>query len=55
VVACAQQVAGSAMVERGVSEYWTSQPIYLGIEIVDSIRIESRAPESIVLRARRLC
>jgi Tfp pilus assembly protein PilV len=55
LMGCTQQAAGNATLERGVSESWTSQPIHFGIEIVDSVRITSRVPESIVLRGRRLC
>jgi Tfp pilus assembly protein PilV len=52
---CSTQSGGTAVSERGVSETWWSVPIAAGSELTDSIRIESRSGESIVLRIRRLC
>src|SRR5438067_12298702 len=45
---CAQQGAGGATLERGVVEQWWTQPISAGLEIADSVHLESRLPESTV-------
>jgi Tfp pilus assembly protein PilV len=52
---CVSATSGSATLEAGVTERWTSTPIAGGQELLDSVRIEARAPEYLVLRARRLC
>jgi Tfp pilus assembly protein PilV len=52
---CASAPSGSATLEPGVTERWVSTPIGGGQEFFDSIRIEGRAPEYVVLRSRRLC
>jgi hypothetical protein len=52
---CAAASSGSAIPERGVSEHWTNVAVAGGLEATDSIRIESRVAESIVVRSRRAC
>ena len=52
---CALAPSGSATLEPGVTERWASTPIGEGEELLDSVRIEARTPEYLVLRARRLC
>jgi Tfp pilus assembly protein PilV len=54
-VPCASIAGGTARLERGVSESWTVSSVGTGRELTDSIRIESRAPEVLVLRVRRSC
>ena len=52
---CAPASSGEVMLEAGVTERWGSTPIGAGQELLDSIRIDARVPEYVVLRARRLC
>jgi Tfp pilus assembly protein PilV len=52
---CASAPSGSATPESGVTERWVSTPIGGGQEVLDSVRIDGRAPEYLVLRARRPC
>jgi Tfp pilus assembly protein PilV len=52
---CASTSSGSTTLEPGVTERWVSTAIGGGEELLDSIRIEARAPEYLVLRARHLC
>jgi Tfp pilus assembly protein PilV len=55
VLPCGAVTSGAAMLERGVAETWITTPVASGLELTDSIHIESRVSESLVLRARRLC
>jgi Tfp pilus assembly protein PilV len=52
---CSSAPSGSATLEPGVTERWVSTPIGGGQELLDSVSIEARVPEHLVLRARRLC
>jgi Tfp pilus assembly protein PilV len=52
---CQLGEAARMSLERGVIESWASSAVGTGVELTDSIRIESRTPESVVLRVRRLC
>lgn len=52
---CGLIPSGSATLEPGVTERWLNASIGAGQELLDSVRIEARAPEYLVLRARRLC
>ena len=52
---CASGQSGSATLEPGVTERWAATAIGGGQELLDSIRIEARTTEYVVLRARHLC
>lgn len=52
---CLSTPAGTTTLERGVTESWVSTPIVGGQELMDSIRIDARDPEHLVLRVRVLC
>src|SRR4051812_18375560 len=52
---CAPASSGSLTLERGVTEYWATQPVTFGAEMFDSVQIVSRTTESVIVRARRLC
>lgn len=52
---CTSSAAGAATLEAGVHEWWVSTPIGVGRELVDSVRVEGRRLERLVLRTRRLC
>jgi Tfp pilus assembly protein PilV len=52
---CDSAPSGAATLEPGVTERWSSAPVAGGRELLDSVRIESRVPEYIVLRTRYLC
>jgi Tfp pilus assembly protein PilV len=52
---CSAAPSGSATLEPGVTERWVGSPIGGGQELLDSIRIDARVPEYLVLRVRHLC
>jgi hypothetical protein len=52
---CSSAPSGAATLERGVTERWSTTPIGPVRELLDSVRIDGRAPEYLVLRARHLC
>ncbi len=52
---CVSMPSGLTTLDPGVTERWSSAPIAGGQELLDSVRIEARVPEYIVLRTRRLC
>jgi Tfp pilus assembly protein PilV len=52
---CGTASSGSATLERGVTELWRSTALMGSRELLDSIRVDSRSPEHLVLRARSAC
>lgn len=52
---CGQSTSGQATLEPGVTESWASVSIVGGVDLSDSIRIDSRFAERLVLRARVTC
>jgi Tfp pilus assembly protein PilV len=54
-VPCASAAGGAASLERGVTETWSAERILRGIELSDSIEIDARVPERVVVRRRNPC
>ena len=52
---CGATASGGGLLEPGVIESWTSTSLGVAAEVVDSIRVESHSPESIVIRSRVPC
>jgi Tfp pilus assembly protein PilV len=52
---CRSIAGGTASLERGVTEVWSSQQNATSIELSDSIEIVARPPERIVVRRRIPC
>jgi Tfp pilus assembly protein PilV len=52
---CNSTTSGAEVLERGVTERWLSTPIVGGQELLDSVRIDARVPEHLVLRVRVTC
>ena len=52
---CNSTTSGAEVLERGVTERWVSTPIVGGQDLMDSVRIDARDPEYLVLRTRVTC
>ena len=52
---CGAVAAGAAPLERGVTEVWSAQHSAASVELSDSVEIEARPPERIVIRRRVPC
>jgi Tfp pilus assembly protein PilV len=53
--ACASSSSGTITLERNMTETWLTTPVAGGREVMDSIRIDGREPEHLVLRTRVTC
>ena len=52
---CAMMTGGSATLERAVTETWTAIRTGPIVELTDSIEIDGRSPEYVVVRRRATC
>ena len=52
---CLSIPPGTLQLESGVTETWATKPIAGGQELLDSVSIDGRNPEQLVLRTRVVC